>query len=344
MKLSIVVTAYNVENHIERTLNSLICQTVKEYEVIVVDDGSTDDTYRTAKEILNGFKVAERKIITGENGGVSSARNKGLIEASGEYVMFLDGDDYAADNLVERIYDSLNSQISDIICWGYDKVGEDQVVLERYFDTYEYSKSLMTGAEALNSMFTTRTMWLWTGSAAYRKDFLTENQLYYTEGCANGEDQEFSIKALSKANRIVFLREILSFYVQRHGSITSSHSVKKFDAVGALKRAACYLRNTGEAGMMNLADIIETQHLVENFFNNLDSCMTNANIRTLLNQMNERYPGLNREIKGNMKRYLRTINGFNKYHIKSRLFLISPRLYAVVVFLKRKAISLRKVG
>lgn len=344
MKLSIVITAYNVENHIERTLSSLICQTVKEYEVIVVDDGSTDGTYRTAKEILDGFKVTEHKLITGENGGVGFARNKGLKEASGEYVMFLDGDDYVANNLIERIYNSLNRQMIDVICWGYDTVDEDQAILANYFDTYEQGKRLMTGAEALNSIFISRAMWLWTGSAAYRKDLLTENQLNYTEGCANGEDQEFSIKALSRANSIVFLSEILSFYVQRHGSITSSHSVRKFDAVRALKRAVGYLRNTGEVGFMNLVDIIETQHIVESYFNNLDSCMTNANIRTLLDQINESYPGLNREIKGNMKRYLRRKIEFNKYHIKCRLFLISPKFYAVVVFLKRKAISLRKVG
>ena len=134
MKLSIVVTAYNVEKYITKTLNSIMNQTVKRFELIVVDDGSTDGSNPLIRDMLSGVQETEYKIIRKTNGGVSSARNRGMLEASGDYILFLDGDDYVADDLVKRIYDSYNGQNADVFCWGYDTVGENGELLESYFD------------------------------------------------------------------------------------------------------------------------------------------------------------------------------------------------------------------
>lgn len=344
MKLSIVITAYNVEHYIARTLSSLISQTVKQFELIVVDDGSTDSTGQVIKENLQNFKDISCKIITRENGGVSSARNRGLMEAAGQYVMFLDGDDYAADNLVERIYDSLNKQVIDVICWAYNTVDEDKLLLTNYYDIYEHIKKEVTGVEALRNILVDRSMWIWTGSAAFRKDFLCENQLRYTEGCSNGEDQEFSIKVLSKADCVIFIDEILSFYVQRQGSITYSRNIKKFDAISAVKRAVYDLNTADNSELKKIAIIAETQFLVENYFDNLDSCMTGSNIRPLLREINEKYPGLTNEIKKTMSVYRIGKTRFYKYYIKCKLFLISPDLYAVFVFIKRRITCRGKRG
>ena len=342
MKLSIVVSAYNVENHIKRTLNSMIGQTTRQFELIVVDDGSTDGTYNQIKEILEESHNGNYKIIIKKNGGAGSARNRGLMEASGEFVMFLDGDDYVADNLVESIYDSLDSLKSrevDVVCWGYNTVNEEKAVLINYFDTYEPIKKAITGIEALKNILDYRTMWICTGSAAFRKDLLNEYQLKYTEGCLNGEDQEFTYKALSRANNITFINKILLFYLQREGSISNSYNAKKFDVIDALKRTCYYLKKSNNRDLMKLADIIEIREMVENYFNNLDTCMTNSNIKPLLNEINEKYPNLNIEIKKAMRQYKR---GKNKIAIKCKLFLISANLYAKSVFLKRKIIAYKR--
>jgi glycosyltransferase involved in cell wall biosynthesis len=248
MKLSIIISAYNVESHIKRTLNSIISQTTKQFELIVVNDGSTDGTYDQIKEILESLQEVDCKIITKENGGVSSARNRGLKEATGEYVMFLDGDDYITENLVERIYGELESRnvVVDAVCWGYSTVDEYGTILKNYFDDFEHINIDITGIIALKNIFICRTMWICIGSAAFRKKLLNENELEYTEGCFSGEDQEFTIRVLSRVKNIVFIDDILLFYVQREGSASNSLNIRKFDVIYAINRACFYLNKSNK--------------------------------------------------------------------------------------------------
>lgn len=341
MQLSIIIPAYNVENHIQRTLHSIISQTTKQFELIVVDDGSTDGTYNLVKEILREEQEINYKIITKENGGVSSARNKGLTEASGEYVMFLDADDYIADNLVEKVYYSLESQLIDVIFWRYNTIKEDKTLLKNYFNTKEYVSKSATGIEILIKILIDRKIWICTGSAAFRKELLKEYQLKYEEGCSNGEDQEFTFKVLSRAKSIFFIDEDLTYYLKREGSISSSNSIKRFDVIEALIRTSEYLNKISDIDFQTIAEIIKTHDIAENYFNNLESCMNNSNIRSLLNQINDQYPDLNQI----MIKAMNTYNGKNSViKIKCKLYLISPNLYAKLIVLKRKIKSIRKRG
>jgi glycosyltransferase involved in cell wall biosynthesis len=333
MKISIVISAYNVEKYIKKTLSSLNDQTEKQFELIIVNDGSTDETYQVIQAILHSGFESEYKIITKDNGGVSSARNRGLLESTGDYVLFLDGDDYIAKNLVESVYASLKNQSTDVICWGYDIVNEYDMILEKYFYKYKPIQRTIDGIEALKMSFVSRSMWIWTGSAAFRKDFLEDNHLNYSEGCSNGEDQEFMIKVLSRAAKVTFLNEALAFYVQRKGSISFSYQIKKFDVIGALYRACSYLEESNNRELIKIAELIKTQDLAESYFNTLDTCMIKSDIRPLLNEIDIKYQDLNK----NIIKVLRSYNGEKqRIRVKCLLFIISPRLYAKLVFLKRK--------
>jgi len=334
MKLSIVIPAYNVENHISRTLDSITRQSEKKFELIVVNDGSTDGTGKVINEKLQDCQELAYKVITKGNGGVCAARNRGLLEAAGEYVMFLDGDDFIADSLVETIYDLLKTEAPDVVCWGYNRVKEDQTTLENYFDNYQHMRRHLTGVEALKNIYINQNLWLCTGSVLFRKQLLNENKLMYSVGCTNCEDQEFTIKVLSNAKAVVFIDDILSFYVSREGSITNSCNLKKFDAVGALKRASHYLSEKNDDELREVGEIIATNILVENFFNNFDSCITNCKVGGLLDEIGKRYPDLNSEVKNAMRRYG---GSDNKLKMKSRLFLTSPRVYAGLSYMKQRA-------
>ena len=340
MRLSIIISAYNVENYIKKTLDSILCQTKKGFELIVANDGSTDETENLLNQMLHGKKEFNYKIITKANGGVSSARNRGLMEASGDYVVFLDGDDYIAMDLVERIYEIFEKQSTEVDAafWGYDTVDEYGRVLKNYFGSYEQISGHMTGIIALKKIFAEETMWICTGSAAIRKQLLIENDLNYIEGCSNGEDQEFMIKVLSKVKNAVFINEILFYYVQRIGSVSNSCNIRKFDVIAALKRACFYLNESDNAELQSIAEIITTQNLVENFIGSFDSSITYSNIKTLLNEMNQNYPGLNKEMKERMRLYQ---GRKNKVNLKCKLYLISPELYASSVSLKRYVKNLK---
>ena len=112
-KVSIIIPAYNVEQYIEECLMSLIKQTLKEIEIIIIDDGSTDYTHT----IACAFKEDKRvKIIKQENSGVSHARNKGIEIAQGEYISFVDSDDWVDINYFEKLYDAITRHDADIAC------------------------------------------------------------------------------------------------------------------------------------------------------------------------------------------------------------------------------------
>ncbi|WDC84194.1 glycosyltransferase family A protein [Caloramator sp. mosi_1] len=104
MKLSIVIPAYNAQHYIHTSLNSLLTQDLSNVEIIVVDDGSSDETAKVANKILVNSQCVNYKVIIQENKGVSAARNTGLLEAKGDYVLFLDADDYVSENVCRRYY------------------------------------------------------------------------------------------------------------------------------------------------------------------------------------------------------------------------------------------------
>ena len=120
--VSFVIPAYNTECHIGRPLRSLMQQTLRDFEIIVIDDGSNDKTKEKAERILMEEKFNNYTIISQMNSGVSSARNRGLKIAKGEYAAFLDADDYVRQDLVEKINKMVTKNTFDIILWKFGVV------------------------------------------------------------------------------------------------------------------------------------------------------------------------------------------------------------------------------
>ena len=115
IKFSVIVTMYNIENYIARCLESIINQTYSNIEIMVVDDGSSDNSLEVVNRYRNDYRL---KIITKENGGVSTARNVGIANATGEYIMFVDGDDYIDERTFEILAKKLGEHPYDIICFN----------------------------------------------------------------------------------------------------------------------------------------------------------------------------------------------------------------------------------
>ncbi|NLZ38774.1 MAG: glycosyltransferase [Firmicutes bacterium] len=343
MKLSIIIPAYNVQNNIHNTLFSLLNQSNKNFEIILVNDGSTDNTLEVVERILSKNNLINYKIVNKENGGVSSARNVGILEAQGEYLYFLDGDDYVSPNMVSIVNSYIiNNNYPDIIAWGYDNVDENGNVLREYFDRFDKNKiklQKMTGLEALENILLNKTFWIWTCSAVYKKELITYNNLFYSEGCSSGEDHEFIFKALSIAKEVIFVDKVLSFYVQREGSISNSYNIRRFDVVGALQRSANYIKINANDNI--LVDYLENNFLVDNFFYNFDSCLRYiysskkltsivnfSKASRFVNEIEIAYPGLTTKIKKKIIKSIKTAP--LKVKIKCCCYLISPLLYIIL--------------
>ncbi len=338
MSLSIVVPMYNLEHYVEPLLNSLLNQSEKQFELILVDDGSRDRTAQVAEEMLARHPILRGKLIRTANGGVSAARNTGLAAASGDYVLFLDGDDYADHSLVQRIESSTAGGKTDILCWGYNLVREDGSTIV----SFTSASSDTTGSEALKNIFVHKTLRIWTGSIAFKRTFLLENGISYTERCVNGEDQEFIYKALARATRVISLPDVLSYYLQRTSSITGTYNVNKFDVVAAFKRVAEYFSAHPFHEVHTISDLLLNREMTENYFYNLKTCLNGTSgisTRKLLRDIELAYPGVNQEMLAVMRNYQ---GDDRQLAFQIKAFLISPALYGRLIHLDRSWLQFKQ--
>lgn len=271
MKLSVIIPAYNVQDYIIKTLASLTKQANRNFEIIVVDDGSKDESRRVAEAYLKEASFPHYQIVQKENGGVSSARNAGIEAANGEYVFFLDGDDYVSDHFIEQVYAVITPHAPDVICWAYDRVDPNGQTVTRYFADWSDGLGQMTGHEALAEIHVQKRLSIWNGSALYNKNMLDVDGIRYTEGCINGEDQEFIYKALSQAEEVYFIKHVLSYYLQRGSSISFSYNPKRMDVIGALERSGAYLEEEGVSG--EVVETLTQRNLLKEYVTNVFSCI-----------------------------------------------------------------------
>ena len=342
MLISVVIPAYNVSSFIRRTLLSLLAQHDKEFEIIVVDDGSTDNTAITAREVFNENGFANWKIITQQNMGVAGARNKGLVAASGKFVYFLDGDDYADVCFLNEVESCLRSNPEvDIVCWRYQTVDENEIPNGNYNQESKPKYRSLTGAEVLNEVLIDKRLRVWTGSVLYKRDFLSRHALKYTEGCTNGEDQEFIYKALAHANRVVFTDKVLSYYVKRKGSISNSFNIRRFDVVAAMLRAGRYIEDLNRSDLRRISELILNQVLVSNYIVNYMNCLkclrgkgyslfsANTYLQSLIGA---EYPGLKDIVNARFSK----LSGDFTYDLKKLVFYLSPVSYYFLYYLQNR--------
>lgn len=239
-KVSVVIPVYNGATFVTRTLESITAQTLGEVEIIVIDDGSTDNSYRVIEEFFAEVSSENLrvKILRQKNFGVSVARNHGFSHATGKYVMFFDSDDIMKPECLEKMYEKARSTSADIVICGTDKVSEAGELITKY--SKEYFSDVISGIDALTMKFKT-SIYICNGSIMYKTGFLKNNSIRYQPGCTHGEDTEFISKALFLARKVASVQETLIQYVQRKKSVTRSSSLVRFHSVGALKRLQAFL-------------------------------------------------------------------------------------------------------
>jgi glycosyltransferase involved in cell wall biosynthesis len=216
-KVSIVVPVYNVEDYLRDCLESLANQTYKNIEIICVNDGSTD----ASQQILNEYKEKYDNIVVIEktNSGVSSARNVGLEHARGDYVTFVDSDDFLDLETVEKCIYKICSSDAQILSYGYyfypldeykNRNGSgSQGILKRKGVVTEVFDLLIK--DDINNFVTTKF---------YKRRFLTENNLKFAEGVTYLEDDLFTHMSVPCAKKIFFYPERLYYWRQRPGSLS----------------------------------------------------------------------------------------------------------------------------
>lgn len=221
--ISVIVPAYNVEQYLEKCINSIVSQTYKELEVILVDDGSTDGTGSLC-DIL--AKQDERIIVIHkENGGLSDARNAGLDVATGDFISFIDADDYIECDMYECMMEEMKDKTISMVAVGFivtDISGKDRIMAAQ-------KKKKLTREEALMDIFENGEIFPSSVNKLYRRAVYKE--LRYVKGIIN-EDTEIIPKIIDLCNYILVLDKAAYHYVLREDSITQSDfTVKEYESI-----------------------------------------------------------------------------------------------------------------
>jgi glycosyltransferase involved in cell wall biosynthesis len=224
MQLSFIIPVFNVELYIERCLRSLLDQDIPpdQYEIICINDGSTDKS----KDVIDTIKAEYKNIILIEqsNQGVSTARNKGIAIARGEYLMMVDSDDFILPNILKERLRILDKYKPDVAYAGYVALDENLKEEFRFDPDYDIRK-VLSGIDFINSYMKGKDEILIPHSSVgifFRTDFLRVNGLVYLEGVPYLEDGELMARITCLANRVIFINGAVYRVVKRIGS--ASHS------------------------------------------------------------------------------------------------------------------------
>lgn len=214
--ITVVVPVYNIENYIGKCIESILNQTYKKLEILIINDGSTDNS----KTICEKYKDDRLQIITKKNGGLSDARNFGLKKAKGKYILFIDGDDFIEPNMIEVLYENLIKTDSDISACSFKYYYEDGSVLDYYSHNDENSIVEMNQEEALKNIVNNNIAFkqcAW--NKLYKIELFTD--IEYPFGKIY-EDMGTTYKLILKSKKIVYTHKNLYYYVQRGNSITKT--------------------------------------------------------------------------------------------------------------------------
>ena len=228
--ISIIVPAYNAEKYIEKCLNSLVNQTKEELEFIIVNDGSTDST----EELVKNYKDKRIKYFKNKNQGIGKTRNFGINQAKGEYIMFLDSDDYIEKTCCEEMYNKAKNDNLDIVICDFYKEYDNGNIEEIHTPHFENS-SLKDNPNII-------TEYLSPWAKIYNRKLIVDNNIRFVEDCKY-EDVPFVIEALDKANKIGKLDKCLNYYLIHGNSETTVRDRRCFDILKIIDKIRKYSKD-----------------------------------------------------------------------------------------------------
>lgn len=229
-KISLIVAAYNIEDYIERCIESLLKQTLIDIEIVIVNDGSTDGTLNKIKSVIkNDNRV---KLINKKNEGVVEARRTGFISSTGEYVLFIDGDDWIDVKTCQRCYEKLAEDDYDILCYGYYMAYDDGRNIK-----VDIKEEILTEKQLLRELLLVNIKGcMWT--KVIRRSYLIDNNIDFPKGIIYGEDLAMSIDIACYKPKVITISEQFYYYYQRENSITNSKLTNQaFHIINALDYA-----------------------------------------------------------------------------------------------------------
>ena len=316
-KVSIIVPVYGVEKYIDKCLDSLVKQSLKEIEIIVVNDGSKDNSQAIIDEYVKKYPEKVKSYIK-KNGGQGSARNYGLKKASGEYIGYVDSDDFIEMDMYEKLYTKAKENNFDIVVCGNYCVNEDYS--SKNIDTFvvKYNTDLE------NIIFGKMAVW----NKIYKRDILVDNKLEFKEKVWY-EDLAFTLKAIMNANTFTFVNEPLYDYLIREGSTMNNSNVEKnLEILDAFDDILSYINYNKKEQYLTQIEFLAIEHIyistiVRILRTNADKNVKKETINKLIIYMCKNFPNY----KNN--KYISTLPKNRKIIYK----LLNIKMYSLINFI-----------
>ena len=219
-KVSIIVPIYNVEKYLERCVTSILKQTYKNIEVLLIDDCATDKSGEIAKKFVQ--KDSRCKYIKRtKNGGLSSARNTGVENATGEYLSFIDSDDWVSENFIVHLINKAKEQDADITVCDYIMIDDSgKETKANTLENLDDSSKLEDKIAYIRNHVVTKL---------FKTEFFIKQGLTFPENVSRAAEMGLLIPILTRTKKIAILKESLYFYYQRPGSLSNNRKRKKID-------------------------------------------------------------------------------------------------------------------
>ena len=229
--ISIIVPIYNAERFIKKCIDSLLNQTKQELEFILINDGSTDNT----ESIIKKYTDKRIKYFKNKNQGIGKTRNFGISKAKGKYLMFIDSDDYIAENACEELYLKAKTSKADIVVCDFYKVYDNKKIEEIKLPSFK-TTSLKDNPNILIDI----NLAPW--NKLYKTSLIKENNIKFVEGIKY-EDAPFVAEALDKSNKIAKLDKCLNYYVIHGNSETTVRDERVFDILKIVDLIRTYFKD-----------------------------------------------------------------------------------------------------
>lgn len=234
--ISVIVPIYNVEKYLARCVDSIVNQTYKNLEIILVDDGSPDRCPQMCDDYAK--KDSRIKVVHKNNGGLSDARNAGMVVATGEYISFIDSDDYVSDDFFECLLDVMNKENSDIAECSVVKFYEDN-----RFDEFSDDLSVKTydTQDAMSALIAENPFHQHVWNKLYKTELVKD--IPYAVGKLN-EDEFWTYRVFGRANKVARINKTMYYYFQRSSSIMGvGYNIRRLDALEGKANRQKYIEN-----------------------------------------------------------------------------------------------------
>lgn len=326
-KLSVIIPVYNSAEVIENTITPILDNATDEVELILVDDGSTDDSICIMNEIRKKHSDISINICAQNHLGVSAARNKGLSLANGEYVYFCDSDDEIDPSLIGKLIGIINNN-PDLVIW------EHKILRGSREQHLEYSD---VNKENLLLEFMKDRFRICMGTFMVKMSTLKQNEIIFEEECRYGEDLEFIIKVILASSTLSVFQEELYTYIRRISSAMGTYSVKRFDAPQMILRLEQYVLDKKICISKEEFDFLDIIFFLKQYVYSLESCLkylkSIEDVCDFWSEVDSLYPELKEQARTRIRKSSYIPNLDNKF--KQVLFRINPVLYSYLCVVRK---------